>query len=327
MLSSSIPIAFGTSVLAETAKEDFWISIITSYVLCALVFYGVSSINKLSWRLPGFVTSLGKWLYVLVLFGLVAANLVMIVIIKVVYLKQTPPTVIMLSLCLVFFWGMTRRPQAPWYLAEISMWVLILASVSLIVLVGPDTDLQRIRPILAHGVSPVIKGSLFILPLMLNCIVLATFNTQGQYTKSFYTGLLIGFFGFFSTCFLSVIDLSVQLTQKLPLATYIIILYIEYWDFFTGVETFYNAAWILYQATSNLIMLSMITNEIPDKRWFRGKLKSGVLIGLLFLATFVSRRYYYNLIEVMSTKWSLVAAMVLLSTCLVMIGRRDKEGS
>lgn len=110
---------------------------------------------------------------------------------------DTPVVMPMIFFTILLIWSLKAGIEVLGRWAEFFSWVVILIVIIVPILLIPQMDISRLRPILSNGVEPLLKGAFasFTFPFGQTIIFTMVFSNISKiknYKKTFILGLLIG---------------------------------------------------------------------------------------------------------------------------------------
>jgi len=110
---------------------------------------------------------------------------------------DTPVVMPMIFFTILLIWSLKAGIEVLGRWAEFFSWVVILIVIIVPILLIPQMDISRLRPILSNGVEPLLKGAFasFTFPFGQTIIFTMVFSNISKiknYKKTFIVGLLVG---------------------------------------------------------------------------------------------------------------------------------------
>ncbi|MCB2357706.1 endospore germination permease [Clostridium estertheticum] len=110
---------------------------------------------------------------------------------------DTPVLVPMLFLIMLIIWSLKAGIEVLGRWSEFFIWIVLIISLFLTVFLIPEININKLKPILNNGISPLLKGtfSSFCFPFGETVVFTMVFSNTSKiksYKKTFIAGLLIG---------------------------------------------------------------------------------------------------------------------------------------
>lgn len=250
------------SGLAADAKQDAWIAALLGVILNLLV---VCLYNRVSDCFPDMTLVqynekvFGKWLGKLlslffILFSFVGAATVLFDLgnfINTQVMPDTPIQAINIIFALVVVMGVRLGLETLIRAAEIFFPWIIMLFIILVLCLLPEVRIEKLQPMFATGVKPLIKGALSVvgtaaLPFIVLFMVFPVHVNQFRKAKkAFLIAALIGGLFFVIITFLCISVLGVQMTERHMYPSYALAKQISIGNFLERVEILIAGIWFL----------------------------------------------------------------------------------
>jgi len=263
-ISTLVLFICGSSLIfdsAVTAKEDIWIAIIIAFI-CA--FGMVMLYARVLSLFPGkdifdiliivFGKVIGKFLCLLyVFFGIHLASLVLYnfeEFITVIALTNTPAIVPLIITMLLIIWIMKSGIKVLGSWSEFFVVIIVVLIFSTLPFFVPIAKTENLKPMLYHGIQPVIDGALlaFTFPLTETVLFMglgsALVNKKSPY-KVYALGLAFGALIIFFSSVIHLMVLGGEQMSRAFFPPYRAYKLINIKDYFTRIEIVIGAALII----------------------------------------------------------------------------------
>lgn len=237
---------------AIEAKKDLWIAILVSLAFSIPIIFIYS---KLLSTFPGkdlfdiLEYTFGKYFGKLFSIAYIwfAFHLASIILrdfgeyFRSAALPETPIIIMLIGPTILCIWIVKEGVEVFGRLASLLVVIIFIIIFFLAALLIPEINLYNIRPILADGIKPVVKGaySTFTFPFaetILFTMVLSSLKNKKGYFKVYLIGLLIGGLILFSTSFIEISVLGIHWYSILYFTGYEILTRIDIGEIFKRVE-------------------------------------------------------------------------------------------
>ncbi|WP_028610601.1 GerAB/ArcD/ProY family transporter [Paenibacillus harenae] len=250
------------STLAADAKQNAWIAAIVGWLLGLLIVYLYFSIGKLypQMTLIGFLEhTLGKWFgklvsLIFITFSFLGASTVLFYLANFMttqVMPETPIGAFIILFAALVFMGVRLGLEVLSRSAEILFpWFLILFVVSSILLI-PEIEIQKMKPIMEIGIKPTIKAALAYigtasLPLVLILLIFpSALNQKKGAGKAFMIGTLLGGICIILITFLSISILGADFSSRNMYPSYALAKQINIGNFIQRVEILMAGMWFM----------------------------------------------------------------------------------
>ncbi|WP_085994244.1 GerAB/ArcD/ProY family transporter [Oceanobacillus senegalensis] len=338
--------SLGTSIIvhpaltAGYAGTDAWItSIIAAVIGIGIVFLlvHVSALdtNKNLFELMEAI--LGKWmgkivilLFLLFMLFLTATNLRQIGDFMITHIMLgTPISFIMLIFVLTSLYAIKLGLEVIGRSCEIFVPYAFISLMLLIILVSPDADLSRVKPILAEKPSATFVSALPTLgipylELVVFLAIIPYVNAFKKAKKGFYIGTIVASFLLFLITFMCLTVLGPEFTARQAYPTYILGKKISIANFLERIEILVAIAWfftIFFKITVNFYVLSL-----GFSHFFKLKSPSTLSTPLSFILIILGFILYPNIVyyyELIAYYWVFFSATIglCLPLLLLMVGK------
>jgi len=201
----------GSSLLKGSggpAKQDAWIAIIIAILWSIILFLMFSRILSLY---PGkdlfdilqivMGKFIGKFVSILMIwFAFHTGTLIFGNIFdytEITVLDHTPVAIPMIFFAILIIWSLKEGIEVLGRWCEFFIWIVIIIFLIILLLTTPLTNINRLKPILNNGFTPVLKGAFlsFTYPFGQTIILTMVFSNISKiknYKKTFIVGLLVG---------------------------------------------------------------------------------------------------------------------------------------
>lgn len=237
---------------AIEAKKDLWIAILLSLALSIPIIYIYSNIlstfpgkdlfDILEYTFGKFFGKLFSLAYIWFAFHLAS------IILRdfgeyflSAALPETPIIIMVITPTILCIWIVKEGIEVFGRLASLLIVIIFIIIFILAGLLISEINLDNIRPILADGIKPVIKGaySTFTFPFaetIIFTMVLSSLDNKKGYFKVYLIGLLIGGLILFSTSFIEISTLGINWYSSLYFPGYEILTMIEVGELLNRIE-------------------------------------------------------------------------------------------
>lgn len=276
MYSLGTSIIVTPSLTANYAKNDAWITtLITAIIGIAIVFLliRVASLDMkknlfelVEFALGKFIGKAVNLLFLFFMLFLTATNLRQIGdFITTQILVDTPIQFVMLIFILTSLYAINLGLEVVGRSSEIFLPYTLVSLILLIILVFPEADFTRIRPILkdqasAAFVSVIPALSVPYLQLIVFLAIIPYVNTFNKAKKGFYVGTMVASTIILFTTLISLAVLGPEFTGRQVYPTYILGKKIFLANFLERIEVLVAIAWlftIFFKITVNFYVLSL----------------------------------------------------------------------
>ncbi|WP_017378940.1 GerAB/ArcD/ProY family transporter [Paenisporosarcina sp. TG-14] len=330
--------------LAEKAKQDAWIASIISVCIALILVWIYKTLGSLFPNMSLVEYSqkiLGKWLgkitsvlvfiYALLLTALTLREIGDFVVTLI--LPETPIESILILFISVVIIGVRYGLENIARTSELFFpWVLFLFLIFFLFLV-PEIEIQKIQPILAKGIKPILGATFFqigfpFLELVLLLMIFPYVNRTREAGKAFITGTLIGGIILVLITFLSVSILGAESTANEIYSTFSMAEKINIADFIQRMELILTGIWflIIFLKLSICYYVSVLvlaqTIQISDYRPLT--LPLGLILVILSLVISPNISYYHTFISDIWTPYSLMFGLILPLLLLVVTKVKTK---
>lgn len=203
----------GSTLLIGTggrAKQDAWIAIIIAILLSTILLLMFSRILSLY---PGkdlfdilqmvMGKFIGKIISILMIWfafhigTLVLRNLSEFT--DTLVFPDTPVAVPMIFFAILLIWGLKEGIEVLGRWSEFFIWVVIIVFIATSILSISEMDINRLKPILNNGITPILKGTFSTLSFPLGetvvfTMVFSNISKAKNYNRTFIVGLWLGGF-------------------------------------------------------------------------------------------------------------------------------------
>lgn len=196
------------AIVTEYAKQDAWLSTILALVFGLLIVYLFTVVGSLYPKLnlvQYSIKILGKWIgsivsifFLIFLFLSATAHVRELGdFITTQILIQTPIQVIHFMFIFLIIMGVRSGLEPLARTGELLFPIVFLFLIILFTLVLPNVHFDWVRPILAGGIKPLLKGTLVatafpFMELVVFLMILPSINIQKKIRKGFFIGTIIG---------------------------------------------------------------------------------------------------------------------------------------
>jgi spore germination protein KB len=190
------------------AKQDAWIAIIISILwsgILLLMFSRILSLNPGKDLFDILEIVMGKFIgkaisILMIWFAFHSGTLVLRVLsdyTNTLVFPDTPVVVPMVFFTILLIWGLKAGIEVLGRWAEFFIWIVILLILFLTALLIPQMNINRLRPMLYNGMTPILKGafSSFSFPfgqIVIFTMVFSNVSKVKNFKKIFLVGLLLG---------------------------------------------------------------------------------------------------------------------------------------
>lgn len=250
------------SSLAVDAKQNAWIAAIVGWLMGFFIVYLYIAIGRLYPQLTlfGFLEyTLGKWIgklvsLVFIFFSFIGTSAVLYYMGNFMTTQVMPETplgafVILFGGLVVL--GLRLGLEVLARTSEILFpWFLVLFTVSTL-LVIPEIDIQKIKPIMEIGISPTIKAALSYigtatLPLIVFLMIFpASLSNKKDAGKAFIIGTMLGGVFIIIVTFMSISVLGADFTSRNMYPSYALAKKINIGNFIQRVEILMAGMWFM----------------------------------------------------------------------------------
>lgn len=263
-ISLMILFVWGSTLVIGTAgeaKRDMWIAMLLgtllasgmAFIYCKILssFPGsdVFDINKLVFgNFIGNIINVMYIFYAYTLGALVLNNFAEFI--SSVGLPDTPKVAAVFPIVLLSLWSVKSGMETLGRWAEFFVVLLFIIIVIPTTLGIPQMELSRLRPVMAEGITPVIKGTIqaFSFPFAETVIFLMVFsclkNKKSIY-KSYFIGLCLGGLVFAVLAARNVLIVGSELLSRNYFPSYITIARINVADFVQRIETLNTVSFLI----------------------------------------------------------------------------------
>lgn len=261
------------ALLSQNTQNAFWyVPLISFFVILpsVLIAYYLMSKHNATNLVDLFEILLGKYLGKLLAFIIFLFSFVLTAFdyrsyvnqIKLLYFERSSLLIIFILLIFISIFGAIRGIKTLGYTARVFFPFLQTTLSILAILILPSIVVERIYPIFGTGLSNVLydgvsKSSLFsgfFLLMMLYPVV----RKPKDFYKGTIIGLLLSLFQILLLFFIYATFFDYKSIEKTPFPFHDIALYISVGSFFTNIETFFMAFWLI--ATYLRFMLLLYLN-------------------------------------------------------------------
>ncbi|SKA01257.1 GerAB/ArcD/ProY family transporter [Selenihalanaerobacter shriftii] len=254
----STNILFLPSITAKYAAQDSWLSIILAAVVGAIFIY---FIVKLALRFPNQTIAgyssliVGKFFgKVITLFYILVYLYVNIIIVREFgevltsnFLIQTPMELVIALIIIISASAVRNGIEVISRVNELILPTVILFLIIMFILIIPEVDYSNLKPVLADGIFPVIKGTSSHMPIIGEMVVmlmiLPAINCPKQAMGSVYKGLMISTILVLLTM-IQILALFGTETSQLTLPVLGLIRYISLFGFIERIDALLVASWV-----------------------------------------------------------------------------------
>jgi spore germination protein KB len=301
---------FLPSATIEEAKQDAWVSIIL------VTLFGMASgyiLIKLGERFPNqtFVSYsqliVGKFLgksitLIYILFFIhINANIIreFSETLTSIFLKNTPILLIIISMVIVAASAVRNGIEVISRVNEIIFPSIIIFLFIIFSFIIPELDPANLKPVLANGITPVLKGSypalLFFAETIILIVIFPTINQPKKSLSSVFKAILfLGIVGIIAIIEIIALFGSIE-SGNLHLPMLSLIRYIELFDFIERIDVLIMASWFgggFIKITVFYYCLSISTAEFFDLKSYKP-----VVLPLGVILTTFSIILYQNINE------------------------------
>lgn len=221
------------------AKQDSWISVIVAIswaTILVLMFSRILSLypGKDLFDISQIVMGkfIGKIMSMLMIWfafhlgTLVLRNLSEFT--NTLVLPDTPKIVPMIFFSILLIWGLKEGIEVLGRWSEFFIWIVILIFITTLILSISQMDINRLKPILSNGFTPILKGALpsFAFPFgetVIFTMVFSNISKAKNYNKTFIVGLGLGGFIIFLANLRNILVLGTKTVSRLYFPSYMAI--------------------------------------------------------------------------------------------------------
>ncbi|TQR31028.1 GerAB/ArcD/ProY family transporter [Brevibacillus brevis] len=336
-------ILYVPSLTATAAKQDAWISTLIGWGEGFLLTYLYVS---LSMRYPNksiFQFSkeiLGKWMgkVVAVLFisyFFIDASLMLMEIgdfVTTQIMQETPIEIILVLFLVIIVMGVRSGTETFSRVSELLFPYFLLLFFVLIAFIFPQIKIENAKPVLAHGIAPVIGGNFryagYLLETVILIVLFPLVNRPARAAKAYILGILLVNFFLAMITAVAILVLGADITILLTYPSYTLAQKISIGNFFERIEVLMAVIWFItlfvkitvcYYATSYGIAYTL---GLRDYRHLT--LPLGMIMIVVALATMPNRPYFDAFVSDIWMPYSLTYGLFLPVLLLSMGALRKK---
>lgn len=249
------------STVAKVAHQDAWLSTILALACGLLIIYLFTVVGSLYPKLSLVqynIKILGKWVGSIVslfFLGYLFLSLTAHVrelgdFITTQILTQTPIQVIHFLFIVIIIIGVRSGLETIARTGELLFPVVFIFLMILFILVLPNVHFDWVRPILADGIKPMLKGTLVatafpFMELVVFLMILPSVNKQEKIKKGFFIGTIIGGIVLILVVLLCILVLGEATTTRNIYPTFTLARVIHIGDFIQRIEGLIAIIWTI----------------------------------------------------------------------------------
>lgn len=247
LLGSTLVLGTGSE-----AKQDSWLAILLAMVLSVPLFFIYARLlalypgkdlflimEAIFGRVIGRLVILCYVWYAFHLGALVMRNFIEFIVI--VSLPETPKYAVGIMMALVCIWGVKSGIEVLGRWTSFILPVILLAILVVTLLTIPRIKLENLKPVLANGMQPVVKGTLsaFSFPFAESVLLisfLGHLNKKGNPYKAYFISLLVSGLIIMALSVRSIAVLGVPTVSVLYFASYATVSLVNIGNFLQRIE-------------------------------------------------------------------------------------------
>jgi spore germination protein KB len=256
ILGSAIVIGVGTE-----AKEDVWISILLGLLMFLPIIFVYGRLQTLFpekdlyeilevvfGKIPGRLISILYIWYSIHLGAMVLFNFSSFI--NVVGLPETPRVVPSICFMLLCVYGVKLGVEVLGRWGEFFITILLIIGAIIGLLSIPNFKLDNIRPMLAHGIKPIMKGAIDVIsfPISETVVFMAIFSSlqkRASYYKVYMTGIVLGSLLVLTIATVNILVLGNYIKSINYYNTYVTTARISIGDFIQRIEILVSVAFLV----------------------------------------------------------------------------------
>ncbi|MDF2681246.1 MAG: spore gernimation protein [Brevibacillus sp.] len=336
-------ILYVPSLTAASAKQDAWI--------CALLGWGEGILltclyASLSLRYPNrnlFQYSeeiMGRWAgkligIMFITYFFIDASLMLMEIgdfVTTQIMSETPIEVILILFTAIVVMGVRSGAEPFSRVSELLFPYFFLLFFILIAFIAPQIKTENVKPILAHGITPVLGGNFRYLGFLLESVTLIILfplvNWPPRAARAYVFGLLLANFFLTVITVVAILVLSPDITVLLAYPSYTLAQKISIGNFFERIEVLMAVIWFITLFIKITICFYAascgIAQTVGLRDYRRLTMPLGMIMVVVALATMPNRPYFDAFVSRIWTTYSLTYGFFL-PLLLLIVGSLRKR--
>ncbi len=336
-------ILYVPSLTATAAKQDAWISAFMGWGEGFLLTYLYVSLsmrypNKSIFQYSGEI--LGKWIgkavaVLFITYFFIDASLMLMEIgdfVTTQIMQETPIEIILVLFLVIIVMGVRSGPEAFSRVGELLFPYFLLLFFVLIAFISPQIKIENVKPVVAHGIAPVIGGNFryvgYLLETVILIVIFPLVKQPASAAKAYIWGILFANFCLTLITSVAILVLGADITVLLAYPSYTLAQKISIGNFLERIEVMMAVIWfitlfvkitICYYATSCGIAYTM---GLRDYRQLT--LPLGMIMVVVALATMPNRPYFDTFVSEIWMPYSLTYGLFL-PVLLLSVGALRKK--
>ncbi|MBP2654602.1 MAG: spore germination protein [Firmicutes bacterium] len=321
-----------SALMASIAKQDAWISALITPVfgmLVMLIYWLLGSKYPNMSFVDIIKTILGKWLGLLVgslyvfFYTIIGCHLPWYIgqFTTISALPETPPYIIsllfMIAVVIAELYGIEAIARA----SEIFIILISVLFFLAMLLVSPNAKIENLKPIFEHGITPILKSSIFLACFttfhLITLMGIYPYNIANisEAKKSILKGYLFGGIIIFVTIIMSLLVLGENITSKIQYPTYVLAKEINIVKIFTRLEFLIALVWIVAIFVIGVLFFHAAVISLSEVLGLKDHRRIIIPLGLIMLVLseviLPDIPYYANWINLVWIPYSITIGLII----------------
>ncbi|MBP2651208.1 MAG: spore germination protein [Firmicutes bacterium] len=334
-----------SALMVRIAKQDAWISAIITPIfgmLVMLMYWFLGSKYPDETFVDIIRNILGKWLGLLVginyvfFYTIIGCHLPWYIdqFITIAALPETPTYIIgllfMITIVIAELYGVETIARA----SEIFIILISILFFLAMLLVIPNARIDNLQPIFEHGLTPILKSSIFLTCFttchLVTLMGIYPYNIADIFAakKSILKGYLFGGFIIFVTIIMSILVLGQNITSKLQYPTYVLAKEINIGKIFTRLEFLIALVWIVAIFIIGILFFHAAVISLAQLLRLKDPRKIVIPLALIMLVLseviLPDIPYYANWINLVWIPYSITIALIIPLLLLLVFSLKNR---